>query len=203
MILPVGVGFASSAPMGVVGFRIMTCWPARAACDGLLLGEEFRALVVADHVVERDGRVLIDDGAVVLEAHGRDARRVDDACDANFARQLEQLARAVDVGGVHLLGIANPQAVVRGNVDQSIASGQRRSQLLRLAQIADNGLGIETRKRIEAAGRAGQQTQLRARVGIAPRHMAAHEARRSCDEYTQFVLFPSRRSVTEIFAEES
>ena len=44
-----------------------------AAADRFLLGQELGALVVADHVGERDGRVLVDDDAVGAEVHGGDA----------------------------------------------------------------------------------------------------------------------------------
>jgi hypothetical protein len=44
---------------------------------------------------------------------------------------------------------------------------------------------------------------LRAGVSVAAGHMAAYKARCSCNKCTQFVFFPSRRSVTEIFAEET
>ena len=57
MIRPVGVGFKSLAPTGVVGFRITTACPAWAACDRFLLGQKLRSLVMADHVGERDRRV--------------------------------------------------------------------------------------------------------------------------------------------------
>ena len=88
----------------------MTCCPAFAACDGFLLPEELRSFVVPDHVRQRDGRIFVHNRSVGLEAHGRNARRVDDALDADLARQLQKLSRSIDVGGVHLLRIAHPQA---------------------------------------------------------------------------------------------
>ena len=93
--------------------------------DRLLLGQKLGALVVADHVVERDGRVFVDDDAVGAEVHGGDARCVDDAPDAGFAGHAQQLARAVDVGAVHGVGIGNPEAVVGGNVNHGVAACER------------------------------------------------------------------------------
>jgi hypothetical protein len=92
--------------------------------NGFLLGEELGALVVADHVGERDGRVFIDDDAVGAEVHGGDAGGVDEARDANLAGQAEQLAGAVDVGAVHGGGIGNPEAVIGGHVHYGIAAGE-------------------------------------------------------------------------------
>ena len=108
------------------------------ACNGFLLGEELGALVVADHVGERDGRVFVDDDAVGAEVHGGDAGGVDEALDAGFAGHAQQLARAVDVGAVHGGGIGNPEAVVGGDVDDGVAAGEARRAKDRVGEIADD-----------------------------------------------------------------
>ena len=46
---------------------------ASRGLDRFLLGEKLGALVVADHVGERDRRVFVDDDAVGAEVHGGDA----------------------------------------------------------------------------------------------------------------------------------
>ena len=92
--------------------------------DCLLLAEKLRSFVVADHVRQRNGSLLVHDGSVGLEAHRRDAGGVDDALDANLTRQLQQLACAIDVGGIHLFRIAHPQPVVGRYMNQSIAASQ-------------------------------------------------------------------------------
>ena len=84
--------------------------------DGLLLGEKLGALVVADHVLDRDRRVFIDDQAIGAEVHGGDAGGVDEALHAGFARHAQQFAGAVDVGAIHRLRVADPEAVIGGDV---------------------------------------------------------------------------------------
>src|SRR5580698_11258504 len=89
--------------------------------ERFLLGKELGALVMPDHVGERDGRVLVDDGAVGLESHRRYAGGVDDTPDALFAGDTQQLAGTVYIGGIHLLRIAHPEAIVGGNMEDEVA----------------------------------------------------------------------------------
>ena len=162
---PVGVGLASLGPMGVVGLRMMTFWPFFGGGDGLLLGEKLGALVVADHVFEGDGRVFVDDHAVGAEVHGGHAGRVDEALHAGLAGHAQQFARAVDVGAVHGLRIANPEAVIGGHVDHGIAAGEAGSQRFRLRQIADEGVAGNAFEIGEIAGLADQHAQIGALGG--------------------------------------
>ncbi len=188
MILPVGVGFASPGPIGVVGFRIITCCPDLRCLDGLLLAQKLRPLVVADHLRQRNRRIFIHDCAVRLESHRRNARRIDHTLNTSLSRQLQQLPRPIDVGGVHLLRIANPQPIVRRNMHQRIAASERRTQLLRLPQIAGDHLSIDSHKRIQPARLPRQQPKTRTFRRVSPGHMATDKARRSRNEYAHVPL---------------
>ena len=107
----------------MVGLRITTSLAAVRSAQCFLLGHELGALVVTDHVGERDGRVLIDDDPVGAEVHGGDDGCVDDALDASFAGEAQKLARAIDVGAIHCRGIGNPEAIIGGDVNDGIATG--------------------------------------------------------------------------------
>ena len=133
---PVGVGLESLGPMGVVGFRMITRWPASRGLDRFLLGQKLRALVVADHIGERDRRVFIDDQAVAAEVHRGHAGGVDEALHLGFAGQPQQLARPVHIGLVHRRRIGNPEPVVGGDMDHGIAAAERGLERLWLGQIA-------------------------------------------------------------------
>ncbi len=124
---PVGVGFAVVGADGRGGVENDDLLAVLGGGDGFLLGEKLRTLVVADHVAERDRRVFVDDDAVGAEVHGGDAGGVDEALDAGLAGHAQQFARAVHVGAVHGFGIANPEAVVGGDVDHGVAARERRS----------------------------------------------------------------------------
>ena len=66
---PVGVGFTSRGPIGVEGLTMTAGRPLVAhQRRHRFLGEEFRALVGADHVGERARRRLVGGAAVVREA---------------------------------------------------------------------------------------------------------------------------------------
>ena len=125
--------------------------------DSLLLGHELGPLVVAHHVGERNRRVFIDDDAVGTEAHGGHAGCVDETFDACVAGQPQQLARAVDVGAIHGGGIGNPETVVGGDVNDSVDPGQRRLEIRRFGEIADEGFARDALEVGEVAGFAREK----------------------------------------------
>ena len=163
--------------------------PRASSLDGLLLAEKLRPLVVADHVGECDGSVLVHDGSIGLEAHGGDARRVDNSLDPGLAGQFQQFARTVDVRAIHLPGIAHPQPVICGDVDQRIAACQCGAKIFRLEQVAHDDLGVDAFERIHTACLAGQQSKACTFSRILPRHMTADKARRSRDKYAHSLSF--------------
>ncbi len=137
---------------------------------------------MADHVAERDGRVFVDDHAVAAEVHGGDARCVDDALDAGFAGQLEQVAGAIDVGAVHGVGIANPEAVVGGYVDDGIAALKGGGVGVGLGEIADLGLAVDAFEIGEVAGLADEEAEVGAFSGQCAGHMMAYKSGGACQE---------------------
>jgi hypothetical protein len=76
-----------------------------------------------------------------VEAHGGDRGGVDEARDVFFAGDAEQGAGAFDVGAVHGVGIADPEAVVGGDVEDSVAAADGVAEGVRFEEVADDGLG--------------------------------------------------------------
>src|SRR4029077_2604094 len=77
-----------------------------------LLGQKLRSLVMADHVGDCDGRVLLARRAVRGNADRGNTARVYDALHAGMPGGLEDIASALDVGLVELAGIRYAQAVI-------------------------------------------------------------------------------------------
>jgi hypothetical protein len=147
-----------------------------------LLGQKFGALVVADHVGERDRRVFVDDDAVGAEVHGGDARGVDEALDASFAGHAQQLARAVDVGAVHGGGIGNPEAVVGGDVDDGVATGQAQDLSEAGSERSPTTVAGDAFEIGEVAGFAGEEAQVGAFGGQGFGYVMADKTGGACEE---------------------
>jgi len=144
--------------------------------NSLLLGEELGALVVSDHVGERYGRVFIDDDAIGAEVHGGDAGGVDDARDFGLTGEAEQVAGTVDIGEVHGVGIANPEAVIGGHVHYGIAAGECGGEGLGVGEIADDGVPGDAFEILEVASFADQHSKIGAFSGEGIRYVVAYES---------------------------
>ncbi len=103
--------------------------------------------------------------AVGGESHGSNARGVDDAAHAVLARGFQNCARAVDVGAIHFLRIAQPEPVVGGDVKYGVAPGHGFLQRRRVAKIAGCGFGFQAFEILEIASGADEQAQLRTLLG--------------------------------------
>ena len=154
MIPPVGVGFKSFEPIGVVGFRITTACPSAGRLDRFLFGKELRPFVVADHLVDQDRRRLIDDRRILAKAHRRHARRIDEARHFLFTRDPEQISRTIDIRGVHCHRIADPKPVVGSHMHHRIAIRKRCAERFGLAKIASYSLSGYPFQIFKAAGLA-------------------------------------------------
>jgi len=73
-----------------------------------------------------------------------------------------QFACALDVGAVHRFGIANPEPVVRGDMNHSVASIKSGTKCIRLQQVALVRLATNAFKIFKVACLAHQHAQLRA-----------------------------------------
>src|SRR3546814_7567850 len=65
-----------------------------------LLGKEFRALVMADHIGKRGGRFFVGRLAIGLDTESRDAARIDDAADAGLGSRPQERTRPLDIGPI-------------------------------------------------------------------------------------------------------
>ncbi len=132
---PVGVGLMSFDPIGVVGLRIITCWPVARGCHGFLLGLVLGSLIVPDHFVDRNRSRLIRRACGGEKAHGGYARSVDHAADALFAGNAQQFPGTGHVGGVHGFWIGHPKPVIGGYVHDRITTGNGAAQCVHPQQI--------------------------------------------------------------------
>ncbi len=105
---PGGRGFHLPGADGIARVDDDHGQPARGKFLGDPLGEELRALVVADHVLEGYRSGFGAGSTVLRESEGAHARSVDHATDAGARAGLEHGARAVDVVAVDLAGILRP-----------------------------------------------------------------------------------------------
>src|SRR5438045_2477456 len=107
-----------------------------------LLGQKLRPLIGAGHILQRAGLILVAQAAVG-HADAAYGAGVNDAFDAGRSRRLEQVARTVDVGPVELVRIASPEPIVSRDVKDEAASGDGARKRGRVAQVADDGLGVK------------------------------------------------------------
>ena len=154
---PVGVGLTSRGPIGVEGLTVTTGnAELRGALAHGLLGQELRALVVADHVVDGHGRVLVGRRAILVDAEHGDARRVDHARRAGGRGRLEHVDGAFDVGAVHRLRIRDPEPIVGRDVKHGRATRGGAAQRVAIREVAVGDLDVEPRQIAAVAARAAR-----------------------------------------------
>ena len=160
MMRPVGVGFQSPGPTGVVGLTMTTGWPLPRRFQSLLLSKEFRALVVPDHVL----RVQVGFFVGQFPGVGRDERShaagVNEAVNSGLAGGGKQVARAGDVALVDFLGIFRPKPVVGGNMVNALHALQRGGEGIGIAQIRVSELYRKPLQRAHVTLRANQHPNL-------------------------------------------
>ena len=64
---------------------------------------------------------------------------MDDALRAGFARSLHDKARAVDIGAHDIRGVASPEAIVRGGMDDAIDALHCGRKRLRVENVPNGG----------------------------------------------------------------
>ena len=129
------------------------------------------------------GRVFIDDDAVGAKGHGRDAGGIDGATNFRLASQAQQITSAVDVGAVHGIGITDPEPVICGHVDDSVAALKSRSEGFRSGEITNHRISGNAFNVGKIAGFADKEAEVSAFSGEGSRHMMANEAGSACKEY--------------------
>ena len=179
--------------------------PAAPGLQRDLLRHELRPLVVADHVGQRNRRVLIRRMPVAGESHGRNAGGVDHASHAILPRRFQNRPRAVDVGPVHLRRIAHPEPVVGRHVKHGIASRHGFFEGSSIAQIPGCGLRLETLQIVQIASWTDQQPQVRALIGKNAGNMGAQKSGGACDEsfQKQFSVLSLKEGLADQWINES
>ena len=119
MICPVGVGFQSPGPTGVVGIAITAGKPSCAAFCTASLGKPFGPLVVADHFIQRRIRVFVWQ-RLSIHRYSCHRARVDEPLHARMHRGSQQILRAAYVAVVNFLWVGAPETVVRGNMKNAV-----------------------------------------------------------------------------------
>src|SRR5450432_3948792 len=119
---------------------------------------------------------------VRLEPHSRNAGGVNYASYFVLAGRLQNSLSAFDIRAIHLLRIANPQPIVRGDVKHHIASRHGFLQRRRIAQISNHPLGAQFLNIPEVAAGADQESKIGALRGQSPGHVTADESCRAREE---------------------
>ncbi len=139
------------------------------------LGGDLAALIGADplRLIEPDAFV----GARALaQRQGRDAAGVDDALDAGARRRLHSIARSLDIGGDDLVGIARPQPIVGGDMEEIAHALHRRVHRGGIAHIADSDFDAARQVRART-GRADEHAHRSALRQQRRRHRRADKTR--------------------------
>ena len=109
-----------------------------------LLGKPLRALVVPGHVGDRHRRVLVA-RLVLRHADAADRAGVNDALDAGAVRRFQQIACAVDIRAIEIVGMFRPEPIIGGHMKHQSAAWHRTFERSRIAQIAGDALDIQVR----------------------------------------------------------
>src|SRR5262249_49201891 len=102
--------------------------PSPRLLVGDALGKELRAVVVTDHVAERDRGRLRARPPAGGNPERADTRREDHPLDAGIRARVEDVSRPLDVVQVERGRIRRPQPVVAGDVKDPPAAGHRAVQ---------------------------------------------------------------------------
>jgi len=95
---------------------------------------------------------------------------------------FQNRACSPDVRAIHLVRIAQPQAVIGSNVENGIAAGHCLLERSRIAQVANCRLGFQSFKILQIAGRANQKPEASPLIGKSTGNMRAEESGGAGDE---------------------
>jgi hypothetical protein len=107
-----------------------------------LLGEELGALVITDHVFERNRLVFVADAAVG-DTDAANGTSVDNALNSGGLGGTEKVAGAIDIRAVELGGVLGPKAIVGSDVEEQAASGDSTVERGRVAEVARDGFKVD------------------------------------------------------------
>src|SRR6267378_1118548 len=102
--------------------------------------------------------------------------------DVYTTRRTEQGTRALNIRAVHLVGIANPQPVVRSNVKDNVAARKRLLNRRSVAQVADHPISVQIANVAQVACGPHQQPQVGSLFGQDACNMTAQKTRGAGDK---------------------
>ena len=98
---------------------------------------------MSNHVTERNRCVFIRGPPISVQAEGCDAAGVDHAFDPGSQCGLHNAACPLDITLIQIIGVARPQAVIGGDMVQTVATSAGTGERIRVAQIAMKNLHRE------------------------------------------------------------
>src|SRR5260370_5249963 len=144
------------------------------------------------HIFKRNGGILGSDGANGSKAHGRDRPAIGPSTHATFLCGVNDCASAFDVGFVHLVRIAHPQAIIGGHVEHKLTARHGVLERSWITQVAACYFSAQLSNVFRSARRAHQQAQPSAALRQSAGHVAADESSGSCDERFHVLFSLSR-----------
>jgi hypothetical protein len=98
------------------------------------------------------------------------------------AGSLQNGSCALNVGPVHLLGIAHPEPVIGGYVKHGVASRDRLFDRGRITEVSDHPLGVQALNVLGITASPNQQPQIGALLGQNAGHVTANKSGSASDE---------------------
>ena len=148
MIWPVGVGFTSRGPTGAAGIDNNDGQTFARKIHGDFLRQPFRIFVMIGQLrhgdlckfVRRSGHA--PDGG--RQPNAPDGACVNNALATGFAGGFDDVARALDVCGVHRFVIAQPQMIARRGVKTPMTAFDFTFQQFTVTHVARHTLELQT-----------------------------------------------------------
>ena len=107
-----------------------------------LFGEPLGTFVMAHHVLQSNGRVLISI-PILRHTDAPHGAGIDNAFDPGALRSFQQIARAVHIRAIQILRMFRPEAIIRGYMKNELAALDSARKRLRIAKIARDALDLK------------------------------------------------------------
>ncbi len=146
-----------------------------------LLGQVFRALIVAGHLFERHRRAFCSEPSAGRQADRSDGAAIDRALDAGRAGCFEKVACAGHVDVVEDRRVLRPEGVVGRHVVELAAAGQGCAQRGRIAQVAGDLFNRQPLQILQVGPGPGEHADIGAGTDERTGHRPSDKSGRACD----------------------